>query len=80
MRSLLKGVSALIFLLGCLAMVAGLTYVWLFLIVSITKELGWIVGLVALLATIYGQYRFREHLESPWRVWHAIWKWADDLI
>jgi len=77
MTRLLEGISALIFLLGALAMVAGATAAWLTVVVMATIAYGPWAGAGAIGVSAYLFARFHEWVRLPWQYWYDLWRIAD---
>lgn len=77
-RHLASAVSALVFLLGCLVMVAAAAVAWVTVIVMACVQWGWPFGAVLLVGSFFLMARYEAHLKAPWVWWCELWGWADN--
>lgn len=78
--SAIKGLSALIYLLGCLAMICGAIWAVMVELVAIAQSYGPGFGLGALVAAIWMCCQYSEVIARPFRLWTALWVGVDDMI
>lgn len=78
--STIKGLSALVYLLGCLAMICGAVWVIMVELVTIAQSYGPGFGLAALVACIYICIQYSNVIARPFRLWTALWGGVDDMI
>ena len=80
MKSIINTLSIVIFLAGCLAIVCGGVYVWLYIVITTTKQFGIMAGWLSLFASAGLLLRYHETIRLPWDFWLGLWRWADDEI
>ena len=73
---MIRALSTLLFIAGCLIMLCSVLYAWVFLVIQAAEWsaiLGWILFIGGMLSfSVY-----KTVIEKPWQTWFMVWKWAD---
>lgn len=69
----MKQISALIFLLGALAMIGGGVWVWLYIMTLVAKNYGPGFAVAALFLSMGAAKLYWHWLAAPWRAWLRLW-------
>lgn len=69
----MKKVSALIFLVGAMAMVCGAVWVWMYILTTIAKDYGPGFAFAALVLSAVFIKFYWDWIAAPWRAWMALW-------
>lgn len=80
MTWILESISAVIFLLGALIMVAAGAVGWVCFIVMSVVEYGPISGFAAIIVSVYLFARFQAYIRLPWLLWYELWRAVDARI
>lgn len=72
-------ISALTFLLGCFAMLLGIVFLWVYLVMT-AAEWNLIAGWLLFVGSILSVAVYKSSFERPWQGWFLVWRWADSEI
>ena len=75
----MKILSSIIFIVGCLSMLAVSLYVWAFLLILVAEKsivLGWVFFIGSILSLSF----YKTVIETPWKMWFSVWNWVDERI
>jgi len=72
-RRIMSGLSALIFLMGSLALLGSAATAWAYVIVVAATQGHWTVGAAVFVASLWSAQRYEDTLRAPWDLWFALW-------
>lgn len=76
----MKNISALIYLLGCLALICGGVWTVMMILTQVADNYGPGFGLGALVLCIFLSYGYRHVVGIPFVAWAALWAHWDARI
>ena len=80
MRAILKGLSVILFLIGCLMITGAALWAWLLVVTGVAEAWGPIAGGIVVIAT-FASFRFwPQVVQAPWAFWFSLWRQADGKL
>ena len=76
-RKLVAAGSALIFLVGAVGIVLGAVLAWLWIVAAAASQTHWTVGAAVFALSLWAGQRYEAWLQTPWRLWYALWSHLD---
>lgn len=75
-----KALSALVFLIGWMALVLAAVGSWFYVAVGLTTSLGWVAGGLFLIASLAAFVHWGDYVKAPFLFWLRAWQYADRMI
>ena len=75
-----KALSALMFLIGWMALVLAAIGSWFYVAVNLTMSLGWFVGGLFMIGSLAAFVHWENYVKAPFLFWLAAWQYADRMI
>ena len=76
----LKSLSALVFMIGWLALVLAAVGSWFYVTINLIMSLGWFVGAIFMIGSVLAVMYWQEYIKVPFILWLQAWQYADRMI
>ena len=75
-----KALSALVFLIGWMALVLAAVGTWFYVAIGITTSLGWFAGGLFMICSLAAFVYWENYVKAPFLFWLRAWQYADRMI
>lgn len=75
-----KALSALVFLIGWMALVVAAVGSWFYLTINLIQSLGWFAGALFMIGSLAAFVYWQNYVKAPFLFWLRAWEYADHKI
>jgi len=75
-----KALSALILMIGCLAITLAAVWAWLSIITALVESLGWFAATIFWVASAAALFYWNANIKAPVLLWLKLWEYVDRMI
>ncbi len=75
-----KALSALMLMVGCLAITLAAIWAWLSIATALIESLGWFAGAVFWVGSAAACFYWDANIKAPVLLWLRLWKYVDRII